>query len=682
MTVSDIKKLAAQGRQAFRKTLAERRTTPKDPVLPVPVGVIDPADGTIGRPYNYAALKVSIQRWTNTPNPGEDNEVFLFWAPGRNPSDGVYQQVDKRLIDGNNLPGFPLEMNIPLEVWRDTEGAFSIKYDIRLANGITDHSGVFSAIRDTKAPYADADEPEPLKLILPTELEDADLDAAEPTGVEAEIPDYPDYQPKDKIAYWWVTEVPSFDPNDPNAPLPIANVSVPDDRKIYFPVDYIRDKGDGGCFVAYTLFDKAGNRTPLSHPTEVGVAIGVMPSNFQNPSVPQSQPKGFVNQKDALDGIYVVIEEFTPHKPTDNIEVTWGQSKLTAEPIGSSPTWPKRIKVPEDVLIKEYDWSNGGRIPTPIGYRFLRGTVPRGPFTSSVDVYFSVPGPGPDNPIDWPDPVNADMTPGEVFGKSTPGQPNVLVRADDGEDATFEFTFYDDTTADVGKVIEFYWGAYHVEEADIQLKGNEGGEDETVTIPWKYIYDEGNDPKVLVHYRIRDKTSDNWQRSPYTEVNVNAVVYRPDAPEFEGVNEFGFLACPALYDPPYTPGGPNNPDDPSVRLRIPDLSKDLGPGETLTLKWVAYQHSDPTDGEIAAEYELPVTLGPDWPVTGFVWRIGYDAYVKPIYIPTTSPGGRARATYSFVDKTGETVTSKCADIKVGMYESDEPCPIPPRQPTP
>jgi len=130
--------------------------------------------------------------------------------------------------------------------------------------------------------------------------------------------------------------------------------------------------------------------------------------------------------------------------------------------------------------------------------------------------------------------------------------------------------------------------------------------------------------------------------------------------------------CSSLYENPEDP----QPLEPAIRIVVPDLSEyELQAGDVVTMHWQAFQGAADTYLPDADKIE-PITLGGDYPVTGFTWYVQpYTVHILPIYVPGDNIGS-AKITYAF-EYQGKQVTSEVLDIIVGMYTPIGSCPIPP-----
>lgn len=662
MNTTDKKNLARQARIAWRQQktqveLARRRAPdPLDgPALPDIVAgqIADPADNTLFKDVILSGngLKVEIPGWLNLPPAGFNDWIYLECAEGSDPEDDDYVAVMVVEVPGP-APSFPVAMVVPAENLQQ-EGPIQVRYQLSSWNGSSAKSPKVQLIVDTTPPRGDAD---PDKATVPEEAITDEYLAGNPEGVVCHVPAYSDWKAGDKVAYWWLNEL----PDNPADLQPVAIVEVTEQpQPIPVPASVVTAMGDGGCYVLYALIDKATNRSRLSVYTRLAVALGTLPDNLQDPLVPLAAD-GTVDLKDAFEGVVVVIPEFDHWKPTDRIEVTWGSTVLKEEVLGSAPRFPVPVRVPNAVLRAEYADAEGA-VATEVSYRILRGDVPFGPKQISVEVDFSVIG--PELP-DWPDPVNPALLAPLVHG-TDPDKHNQLVREDDtGKPATLKFQLYTPLTA--GEQVDFYWGGVQVLEARyIVTDVDEPGEERAVQIPWSYIEQMGNDPNVPVHYRISAPDSPNEQHSRTTLVDVKAVILVPPAPTFLKLSETGVLNCASL-----------DGEDHAVLVQLPDLSAYLAAGDQVTLTWTPLAGIEGEEILGDAVKSEPITLDADT-VTGLVWRVQpYEDHILPTYDPQgAGVAGRARIKYVF-DYKGDPAISATEQKIVAMFiAGSESCPL-------
>ena len=620
-------KASEQVRNEFRKARTKRNDVVQDLAEPIvdPALIADPADNTLNSAYlldDSKDLVIKVPAWDFAPVLSDT--VYLMHAQGYAPGDDDFVEIACKEFEASADPAiFPYPFTLP-KTWVHSqgEGPHAFKYKVVFYNGEQGGSERKRLIFDRVPPNGNV---APAAFPAVTDVTDANLG----TGVSLQLPTYANWQDGDKVAWYWINYLP--DDVDDLTPVGYVDVQSPP-QALNVPAAHIENIGDGGCYALYVLRDKAGNTSHISRHVAIGVALGPLPANLQNPVVPLATAADdfLIDRADARLGVEVWVPLFDNWKATDRIEVTWGATKLLPEEVGSAPGANIPITVPDTVLRSEYGNTTGDR-PTNVSYKVLRGTVASEVKSTEVKVNFEMFGPEFPDP-DWPDPVNPELPLVDVYGRVSKAQ-NRLERADDGQPADLKVELYDPLSAD--ELIEFYWGAEHVIEADYLVKPQDtAGQEIEVEIPWAYIERAGNNPSLPVHYRISSPDVPNKWHSRNRDVIADAVTLRPDAPDFIGRNPNApnWLTCVSLYD-----DADPNPLDPAIRVQVPDLTAHLQDGDTVTLHWVPLYGFTGEDVVPDASLDDPIVLGGQTPATGFVWRVQpYDKHIAPIYDPGTN----------------------------------------------
>lgn len=293
--------------------------------------------------------------------------------------------------------------------------------------------------------------------------------------------------------------------------------------------------------------------------------------------MPQADPGPLV-MTHVREGVSVWIDTHDNLKVGDDIRLEWGGQTLGDFVIGTNPMPAIEIPVlPALLMLEDYGKSTSGDKPTVVSYQVVRQGRLFGPESDTFNVNFEtvLPWPDPWPPIDWPDPVHPKLLAGVV--KNFDGtRTNELTRADKGQDAKFEFTWYDDVVD--GHIIDFFWNGARVVEAqivfDITQTGHVPGGQFEVAVPWQYIRDGGNGNQVPVHYQVTGSGLVNDLFSEPTVVNVNAIAVELPAGSFPS-----FVHQPV----PAYPGCGSLEDDGALRVAIPDLTGVLNNGDKINV---------------------------------------------------------------------------------------------------
>lgn len=669
-----IKKLtlAEQVRQAVRLERARRARARTLADLPPP-GIdervfADKSDGTLLSMFLRGIdgrLTLNIPSWALSTR-GKDRLTVYKTLDG-----------DQKLFEGdfdvNDADKFPLPVDNLYDTYnRWGEGPHEFVYEVLQANGGQLRSLPLLLRFDRVAPYAGS---VPVQFPAIAPVVEGNINA-----VTLTLPPYPDWQAGDHVAYYWL----SLDepPEDLGGLEYVDYVKVEKlPQALVVPADYIRKTGNGGIFAIYQLVDKAGNLSFPSIYRTVGVALGDLPDNLLPPRVPLAPDAGkpspiddLIDVADALTGVTVEIDAFDNFEAEDLINVSWGSSKLGWDRIGSR-TFPLEIAVPHAVLRTEYGMDTTGDKPTKVSYEVRRGTVPQGGGEVDILVNFEIiePDPGTDPIPEWPDPVNPRLPLPDVYGEGA-AIPNALLPEHENKDATLKVNLYQDIKAD--DVMEFYWRDQKIAEATYTITaGDNPGDEVTRPVLWKYIKD-GNNGVVPVHYTVTRTGVPNIGLSGDQDVTVDAITIKPLAPDYERgpTAPPGWVNCASLFKDQDDP----HPLEPAIRIVVPDLSEyGLKAGDVVSMQWKAFQGANDIPLPIA---DLPqdITLGDDFPVTGFTWYVQpYADHILPIYDPTDIDGS-AQITYSF-QYQGKRVESSVLIIIVGMHDANGPCPLPPKR---
>lgn len=651
---NSVERLTAQQvRQRVREARALRSQALAD--LPAPViddeRIADKDDNTVNVEYLKEATKeliIEIPKW-QLVLPGREKDLLkVFEVGGSELFTGSYDQDDE-------ATAFPLNITIPkstIAEWVD--GVHEFNYSIRRYNGHTLQSDTLTLLVDTRPPYLDRT---PASFpAIPDVLE------GNKGTVSLQLPSYPDQQPKDYVWVFWLKEM----PDDIWVTEPVARVEVtttPQDIPI--PVAAIEAVGNGGVKAFYILFDKARNISHLSEYRTVGVALGTLPADFEDPRVPLAADGDLIDQADVELGVEVEVDEFDHSQPDDEVQVSWGTYVSPSRPVGE-PAFPLRFTIPPIEIWKAYGADKGtGIVSATVAYTARRGTIEMGKRQIEVDVNLERIGPvEPEPDPKWPGPINSKLMPPTITGSS--GEENELIEADENKPARISAEI--DGAFKENDVVSFYWAGIHVSGADVTLEADQPGTTITASIPWDTIHDAGNGT-VKVHYTITRGGVPNPAQSPSQDVMVAAIVLRPDAPKLDTLGGT-WLNCDALW----TPDG-RHVDDPAFRVTVPDLSAyGLKAGDTVTLKWWATTYNTETPiPEVSLNEDI--VLDEDT-VKGFTWRVKpYTTHILPI--DQADPGDRdgyGYAGYEF-ELEGKVVRSKEAVAPVSINTPTGTCDI-------
>ncbi|WP_145130211.1 hypothetical protein [Pseudomonas sp. URMO17WK12:I11] len=655
--------LAEQTRQAQREARRRRNASLLAELAPTVIGIADPVDGTLLKSAVDKDLDVRIPAWANLPEDGDIETVYLQLSTTGD-ADPDFEDVGKPedVLGPATSADFPLAMQVPLA--KLVEGRLWLRYRIVTFNGGHAVSAVVPLICDRTAPRNRANADEKLDgLTVGAPYIDDQYLIDNPSGIVAQVPEYDTYAPKDTYKVYYF-ENPPEEHEDYENPVNEGVLDV--SRQVVIPKDVVDRAGDGKYYLAYYLYDKAGNKSRVSLVTSVDVALGALPDNLEDPLVPAADD-GVVDLKDAIDGVLVYIPSYDGAKAQDRIAVTWGDTPLPLENVGAK-TFPIPVPVPNPTLRTEYG-AAPGELATNVSYQIMRGAIPFGPKAISVNVDFSVVGPErPDPDPTWPNPVNPYLAPPTVRGANS-ATDNVIDRSDANEDATLTLPLYDN--ADDGHVLDVYWHGRFAATYTVDMALDAGGI--TIPIPWDVIYAAGNDPLLPVHYTLRESADAlNEQVSATQPVDVDAVTVILPLPRF--LRAVGtWLNCDSLRDTPAVPT-----HNMFLKVEIPDMSAHLQAGDVIELQWAPLIGSSDADGNDpvpGAEKNDQVTLD-ETSVNGFVWNIEpYADHLLPTY-DANPKAGRTRARVRYFKADDADFASEWAVHRLSLAEGSTSCALP------
>lgn len=606
-------------------------------------------------------LLIEIDMWDLAPPPGDFDTLYVYHQIG---DSGPKEEIFREQYAAGDAVKFP----VPIKLNKHdqsylADGDHLFFYEVELySEEVQPPSDTLTLRFDRMGPNKGLPPEEVPALPVITD--------ANAGSIELTLPEYSDRAEGDHV-YWWISkEIPEGEPTLPpegNAPVTQA------DQKLPVRKATLEALGDGEAWVVYLLIDKAGNKGVPSLLRKVSITLGALPTALQPPEVPLAKD-GLVDREDVMAGIIIEIPEIKNAKATDEFNPRWGSQDLGWRAIGLEG-FPIPVSVDAALVRAQYGKPEVGTKAVNVSYQVRRGIEVQGDAAISVDVNFEMIGPGDpgtDPDPEWPDPVNPRLPLPDVYGQGST-IPNVLGPEHDLLAAELRFKLYEGLKED--DVVQFFWSGEYIVDADYTVLATDtAGEERKIEIPWEYINRAGN-ATVPVHYEISRASVPNKGISRSQDVVVNAVVIHPEAPEFVGVNSGGYMTCKAL-DIPDDPSIP-----PAILVTVKDLSQyGLVDGDTVHMYWWAL-HSTSGDVEVV-DWDEPIELGKDYPVTGFTWRIPYEDYVLPIYeFDSKDHSGRGFVRYEFesvLTASGKRVRviSDEGRAKIAMHGSQDPCVIP------
>jgi hypothetical protein len=258
------------------------------PIFP-PDAIVDPGDGTLRESLLKNPLPIGFSAWNDLPPAGETAGIALEWAPakgdGSAPDPSAYVQINDDLVRGPLDPAtyFPKTLDIPVTNMA-VDGKFYLRLKMAPYNGQAAlYADPVPVTCDDTRPYGDI---KPLAMEIPAAPITDDYLAANAGKVIGGIPEYDDFQPGDKVAFFW-TDTPVED--DWSTATPVDEVTL-DGTTWPFPVEYLeadlRTKADGEWYLMYGLVDKATNPSLVSFGSRLRMALGPWPTGMLDPKVP------------------------------------------------------------------------------------------------------------------------------------------------------------------------------------------------------------------------------------------------------------------------------------------------------------------------------------------------------------------------------------------------------------
>ena len=227
------------------------------PLLPVTViNAIDgDADGLLPVSALASDLAITIADWRQTaPPPGFTEDIHLEWRPD-NVSEFISISIET--LSTPIMEPFPLQRAIEQRHFAQLEGLLHFRYGVKPWNDNEVQYATPQPITlDRIPPYGNE---EPLAMEDPGQVNDASLDAD--GGVIVTVPDFVESK-KDfvKVAIIWSDKIPPVD----QAIIPDIFELLPANRQMLISRDLVERYASGDHYVAYELFDKAGNRSRVS----------------------------------------------------------------------------------------------------------------------------------------------------------------------------------------------------------------------------------------------------------------------------------------------------------------------------------------------------------------------------------------------------------------------------------
>ncbi|HCS43815.1 MAG TPA: hypothetical protein DIW52_13465 [Pseudomonas sp.] len=601
------------------------------------------ADGLMPIDKIHAPLKVEIPLWSDrTEIPViPDTLILQYWHSGL-PLPvpiGLPEEFPSTVPPS----AFPLEREIPLEIFQSFEGTFQFGYRVAGWNG---------GEREANAPIT-IDRTGPVRPGAPVTI-----DVVEPLitdavltrddGVKCVIPDFiEDKKEFVRVAVGWMATLPEDEADFPD--LVAFYDLLPTSREILIPKKFVTDIGSRTQYVVYFLFDKAGNRSEMSLPKSVQVALGVLPSVLQPCTVPLADD-GLIDRADAALPTTVHIEPYTGWDRDDGIVILWGTKTLARTSVSAHLPFPLKINIPWSHMGEEYDFTSGTNVqPVDVDYTVFRGDYPTAsPNKIIVNTDFAVAG--PENPN--PEPINPDLE--LIRFESSEGSDSELTPDDIGNPATGHIKLFDTPAPVVGDILTLWYNGRAVSSAPYVIQtGDAPGKEIPMVIPWVDIERTLVMDDLPMYYTLTRPGFNNPQESGRTTINVVLETVDLPEPTFPGA----VINCTHLREKESGNWG--------FYVHIP-TSPYLTDGVEVTLQWQSYAVDNVTELP-DTDHDEQIEVTSDQERDGIDWFIPNDRCLMPTYRPPISSAGIGKVQYSITVR-GTPVWSDLAAVYIGVFE--------------
>lgn len=641
---------AEQVRANFRKSLS-KVADPLDKATIV-FAIKDDPDGLMPADKVGDDIDVMIPVWPDRL-PGATSKLYLeYWYEGL--PDFVPIHADPEEVpDSKPVGEFPLDRKIPLQIFAGREGTFQFRYRVVYFNLNESFSTPTPVTIDTLGPLQPDASPEAMQIAEPM-ITDATL--ARDNGVKCVVPPFVENKKEFvRVAVGWMATLPEDESDFPDLVAVFELLPQPS-QEVVVPKKWITDLGSIVQYVVYFLFDKAGNRSQMSLPKSVKVALGELPADMEICEVPLEKQDGLYDRADAGIPETVVIQDYTGSEGMDGIVIQWGDTTLARTSVEAHLPWPLKIRVPWTVKRDEYDFTGPQYQTIKVDYTIYRGDQPF-PSPGAIDVRTDYKMAGPPNPD--PGPINPALIP--IVFRSSEGSDTELTPDDYGDDATGTIKLWDAPVPEVGDELTLYYNGTAVLPPYIIKTGDGPGKDIPISIPWTDVIE-----KTLVmddlemHYTLTQPGLNNPQESVRTKINVmleavdlpEPIFLEPDDP----TTPITIMNCSHLRQINGQWG---------ITVHIP-TSRYLKEGVEITLSWMSYAADQVTELK-GTGYPDTFTVSKEQEDKGIDWFVPNDRCLAPIYRPGIESGGFGKVIYS-LDVRGTIHRSDLVPLLIGMFE--------------
>lgn len=647
---------AEQVRTNFRKSL--RKVA--DPLIKATIVDAIPGDddNLLPSDKNDSGIRVEIAEW---PERDFTNLSSTLRLEIKFSDDTEYVPVGEPEEVPNSKPSdeFPHETVIPLDTIKNHEGTFWLRYRVTYWNSEVGESIETPVTRDTLGPLQPNEAPKAMIIAEPL-ITDATL--LRDGGVKCVVPPFvEDKKEFVKVAVGWMDKIPEDESEFPDL-VAFFDLLPQPSQEVTVPANWITDLGSKTQYAVYFLFDKAGNRSQMSLPKTVGVALGTLPADMEVCEVPLEKQDGLYDRADAGILETVVIEDYTGSDKDDGIVIKWHNATLARTSVGAHMPFPLTIKLPWSVKRDQYNFAGTQLQTIDVDYIIYRGDEPfPSPGVVKVNTDYKIAG--PENPD--PGPINPDLE--LIVFESSEGSATELIPDDNGNDATGHIKLFDLPVPQVGDFLTLVYNGTPVLPPYEIKAGDTPGKVIPYPIPWTGVIEKTMVMDQLPMYYTLTRTGlNNPQESLRTFIDVTLETVDLPEPEFldpanpDPSKPLTILNCRHLREVNGTWG---------YAVHIPK-STYLKAGEWITLSWMSFAQDSttPIDG---TDHNDRFQIDANQEANGIDWLIPNDKCLAPVYRPPVASGGYGKVIYS-IDVRGTARSSDLVSVIIGMFEEYPP----------
>lgn len=593
--------------------------------------------------------------------PGE-SDTITFLRKRSTEGDDAYSALGPSIIVEQAAGKFPLEVTMSADYMQD-EGTFDFRFLVVTFSGDRGDSPATRMTLDWTDPVNNQVPDAPIFPLPAGQLNDTPyLNGLANGELIMTIPEPALRAQGDHIRWAWLTDI----PNDIVLPPGVGkDEELAANGEVKVPIQVIQSagEGDGRCYFAYLLYDRAGNQTRVNYAT-ARVSLRPAPGPVEAPLVPLAD--GGLQYADIAQGIEILIPTLVEFEHSDLVIATWGGYELPSRQIGTSPDFPLRIPVSNAALRHAYPEGATGVVPTTISYAVWRG-VNHWPAINDLVINVDFSTIGPTNP-DWPNPVNPALPELKVLPAS--GNENEIIGEPNFEkDATITFDVFPGAVA--GDLVQVYWNAEPLGAEYAITASDTPGTTLSFPVPWATILSAGDSLQLPVHYTIRGDGGSNAVSCIPRLVKVLVVpivLAPPSHPQTSPPQNF--INCTVV-----------SMDGGRLRVQVPGDAQYITDGVEVTVHWRGFHRVEVVPGQ-PPEVGQPVPESDDDVV--FTWTSAEPGtYIEPaserlftlMPPPPTNGFGFGRCSYS-IQVNGQTVTSQVLLTRVTLGTPNGLCEIP------